>query len=460
MPPPDDMDRVHDSAVIISTGDELALGEKLDTNSAWLAERLTSRGIRVVAHLTVGDDETALVRAITHAADGGVALIVVTGGLGPTLDDLTRQALARALGESLIEDTAALEHLGRLMRSRGRTLSDLQRLQALRPSSAVMLPNPHGTAPGLFALVRGTAVFCLPGPPPEMKPMFEGEVLPRLRPPEGRSIAARVLHTLGLPEAEIGTRLGELMRRGRNPSVGTTASGGVVSCRIRYVGDAANADRELDAVESQVRGALGPCVFGSAEETIQSSTLAELRARDDRLVTVESCTGGLLGALITGVPGSSSTYLGGFVTYANEFKSGLLGVNPVLLERHGAVSCEAAEAMARGALAAIPHAAHEAPQGTIHALAITGIAGPEGGSEAKPVGTVFIAHAAMAARGAGSAAGRDACAARRFHFPGDRAAIRDRAAKMALAMLRFDVIGAGAERLLWEVEMDGRPRPS
>lgn len=454
---------MHTHAVVVSTGDELAAGEKLDTNSQWLADRLTALGIRVAEHITLGDDLAALAATIERHARAGTPLILITGGLGPTLDDLTRQALAQCLGESLIEDADAAAHLESWLASRGRTLSELQRLQAQRPPSARMLSNPRGTAPGLVAHVRGADVFCLPGPPGEMRPMFHEAVAPALRPPAGRAIACRVLHTLGLPEADIGTRLGELMRRGRNPGLGTTASGGIVSCRLRFDGPAQRADAELDALERDVRHALGDVVFGAGDDTIQSAVLRELAARGAKLVTAESCTGGLLGGMITQVPGASAVYAGGWVTYANEFKLGVLGVDPALIERCGAVSAEVAGAMARGAavLARDKAPTHDREW---HALAITGIAGPDGGSENKPVGTVFIAHAAGRghAQPGASSSPDVVVAVRRFAIPGDRSAVRERAAKLALAMLRAHLLNAGpplATKLLWQVQLGGAPIP-
>lgn len=435
----------HHAAVILSTGDELALGQKLDTNSQWLAERLTAIGVHVDRHVTLGDDREAIRAAIDDAVRAGVALVVMTGGLGPTLDDLTRQALADVLGERLIEDAAAFAHLDAWVKKRGRAMSDLQRLQALRPESAAMLPNPNGTAPGLFARVGGRCdVFCLPGPPLEMKPMFEREVAARLTPPAGKTIATRALHTIGLPEADVGTMLGELMRRDRNPSCGTTASGGVITCRLRFEGDASAAGRELDELERRVCAALGHFIFGDGDETLAHAVVRELKARGARLVTAESCTGGLLGSMVTAVAGSSAAYLGGVVSYANELKSGMLGVDPAVIARHGAVSAETAGAMARGAIAM---AEQHAGSGPLFAIAITGIAGPDGGTDAKPAGTVFIG---LAERG-----GAAAVEVRRFQIPGDRAAVRDRSAKLALAMLRFRLVGAVQHRLLWQSAMDG-----
>ncbi len=438
---------VHDRAAIISIGDELILGQTLDTNSRWISATLGEWNIRVAEHVTVPDDLAAQVAAMRRLA-ATVPLLICTGGLGPTADDLTRTALAELLGEPLVLDDAALAEITAMFQRRGRALTDLQRTQAMRPRSAAMLPNPHGTAPGLHAQLPAplpTAhcpnpradIFCLPGPPNEMMPMLLEQVRPRLNPPHATVVSTRILHTLGAGEGDLAQRLGNLMNRDRNPLVGTTASGGVVSVRIRYEGPEASAAAAVAETEARCRASCAPFVFGTGEDTIMSVTLDLLRARGEKLDTVESCTGGLVGSLLTSVPGSSDAYLGGWVTYANNFKTAEVGVPEHLLQAHGAVSEPVARAMADGALAAPAGAA------AAHALAITGVAGPGGGSDAKPVGTVFIA---LASRGSPTHV-------RRFAFSGGRDAVRDRAAKMALAMLRFRLLGQAPGPLLWETPL-------
>lgn len=427
----------HDRAAVISVGDELILGQTLDTNSRWISATLASWNIRVVEHVTVPDDLDAQVDALRRLGVR-VPLVIVTGGLGPTLDDLTRQALADVMGEELVTDEPALRALEALFRSRGRDLSAIQRTQAQRPRSASMLANPHGTAPGLHARLAASQcdAFCLPGPPGEMQPMLLEVVRPMLRVPEGLAVVTRVMHTLGLGEGDLAQRLGALMARDRNPLVGTTASGGVVSIRVRYEGpDAVLGAREVEATARACADAAGPFLFGEGDESIASAALASLRAASATLVTAESCTGGLIGAMLTAVPGSSDAYLGGWVTYANELKASALRVPARVLEAHGAVSAECCRAMLDGALDPASGASAD------WALAVTGVAGPSGGSDDKPVGTVFI--------GAASRAGH--ADVRRFRFPGARDVVRDRAAKMALAMLRFGVNRLGVPRLLWQV---------
>ncbi len=440
-------DRPHATAAILSIGDELILGQKLDTNAEWLSGRLAALGVRPVEHVTLDDDVEQIALALARLG-GRADLVVVTGGLGPTADDLTREALARAMGDSLVEDEGALLRLEAVAKRRGREIG-ANRVQALRPSRAVCLDNEHGTAPGLWGTLgdgaRGCDVVCLPGPPSENRPMFEGAVVPRLR-LGGRVIAVRVLHTFGLPESEVGARLGALMERGRNPIVGTTASGGVVSCRVRFEGDAGEAGGAMERAVEGVRGAVGDHVFGEGEETLAEALVEALRERDARLVVAESCTGGLLGAKVTGVAGSSDVFVGGWQTYSNEMKKAALGVDGALVDDPaaagyvGAVSAEVAGAMAVGALRAAPGGGAE------FALAITGIAGPGGATAGKAVGTVFIA---LASRGGSGEARVVEC--RRFQIAGDRERVRDRSAMSALAMVWLHLRGIGVGRLTWEV---------
>ena len=431
------------TCAILAIGDELILGQKTDTNSAWIADRATRRSVDVLEHVTVDDDIQAIagaVRRLARSAD----LIVTTGGLGPTSDDLTRQALGEAMGDPLVEDEDALAAIRSWFEGRGRSMPAANRVQARRPSRARCLPNPNGTAPGLRATLerddRSCVVFCLPGPPREMRPMFEACVEPLLSPGEGVIVRTRALHTFGLGESEVASRLGELMDRGRDPLVGTTASRGVVTCRLRSRRAASEPDavRDLDETERDIRRRLGDTVFlvGENDRPLESHVLDRLRDLGERMVVAESCTGGLLGATLTSQPGSSDAFCGGWVTYTNEMKQALLGVSAQALDTHGAVSRQVALAMARGALLG-----GESAGGADHALAITGVAGPGGGSETKPVGTVWIARA--------SNDGSDD--ARRFRFAGDRDAVRQWSAMTALGMLRLHLDGVSTP-LLGQVE--------
>lgn len=447
----------HTHAAIVSIGDELTLGQALDTNSKWLADQLLNLGITTIEHVTISDDQAQTADTLRRLARS-VPLILSTGGLGPTLDDLTRQALADVLGESLITDADAMKTLEARFAARGRALSEIQRIQACRPPSASMILNANGTAPGLHATIHtGTEknhnsesdvpvadVFCLPGPPGEMKPMFETHVLPRLRVQSGLTVLTQFIHLAGIGEGDAAAKLGALMDRTRNPLVGITASLGVLTCRIRYQGPlaASQATQQMDETERLIRGVLGPHVFADGQATLVGTVLGLLKARGETLVTVESCTGGMLGEFITDVPGASAAYDGGFVTYSNSLKTGLVGVPKDLIEKQGAVSEQTAYEMALGGFARTL---------ANHCLAITGVAGPDGGTDSKPVGTVFIA---LASRPTGWE-GAEHIQVRRFLISGARDDIRRRAAMAALTILLFWLRDgeAGGEKfkLLWEV---------
>lgn len=434
------MNSAHFRAAVLSFGDKLTLGQTLDTNSKWISERLAGVGILAVEHCTVADDRAAQAAAFRRLARE-VELIVCSGGLGPTADDLTRHALADAMGDVLVEDATALGQVRAWFTQRKREMPELNRVQALRPSRGESIENLRGTAPGLAGRLvpeggGGADVFCLPGPPGEMIPMFEAAVVPRLRPPADRMVRTRVLHCFGIGESDLATRLGPLMDRDRNPLVGTTASGGVVSCRLRYEGPgpASVAETALDATEAACREAGGAFAFGAGGETLAEVVLGLLRSRGETLGCVESCTGGLLGALVTEVPGSSDVFIGGLVTYSNAMKISLAAVPAALFAEGGpgAVSGETARAMAEGGLRAL---------GSDHCLAITGIAGPGGGTATKPVGTVWVARASRDGSGEG----------RCFLMAGGRQTIRDWSAKCALALLRFHLCGMREVKMLREV---------
>lgn len=429
----------HRTAAVLSIGDELALGETVDTNSAWIARRLAASGVKPVTHVTVDDNLDSIV-AIMRELAARVDVVVSSGGLGPTDDDLTRPALARALGEELVEDADAIAFLERRFNAIGRELLDANRVQAQRPLSGRCLENDRGTAPGLAAALREGDVacdfFCLPGPPREMRPMFERSVPPALNPPGDRVVRLRTVHEFGLPESAIPKLLGGLMERGRNPVVGTSAQTGFVTCKIRFEGDPAKVEAALGAAETQVRAALEPFVFGGEDETLASAVSELLRARGETVTTAESCTGGLVATMLTERADSSNVFVGGWATYSNEFKHGSLGVAREMIARHGAVSEAVARAMAEGALAR----SAEMERPATHAISITGIAGPGGGTKEKPVGTVWIARAT---RG-------EETDARLFRFSDQRDAIRERSALAALGMLRLKLIDRTDVRLLWE----------
>ncbi len=426
------------NAILLSIGDELALGQTVDTNSAWLAARLARLGVKAGEHHTLADDAPAIAEAVTRAAHrvGPTGLILITGGLGPTDDDLTREALAAAMGEPLIQDPASVEALDRFFAARGREMPRRNRVQAMHPRGSSMLDNPRGTAPGIRFILNGAVGFVMPGVPREMQGMFDDHIVPwldqRAAQAGGRDvILTTTVHTFGQGESDVAELLGPLMQRDRNPTVGTTVANGVCSVRIRSeFRDNKQAQRELEATAAEVEARLGSIVYGRDEATLQESTLAALIKVGLTVATAESCTGGLCAAMLTDVPGSSRAVTGGFITYTNGLKTAVLGVDPAMIQRHGAVSEPVAAAMAEGAMQRAE---------TSLAVAITGIAGPDGGTREKPVGTVCFA---LAARDA-------ATAVYSAMLPGERAAVRDRSAKVALQLLRLHTIGESATAIRW-----------
>jgi len=407
-------------AVILSIGSELVTGLWLDTHAQELARALVALGVEVLRHETVDDEASATADALRRACRDA-ELLLATGGLGPTLDDCTREALAEVLGTPLAEDPTALAHLEAWAEARGKTISTSNRRQALVPRGAATIPNPIGTALGLAARLGRTHLFFLPGVPGEMRRMLAEHVLPavaRLAP--GRVTRVHTVRTFGLPESVVGERLGDLMAPGRRPHVGTGVRGGMVDVHVYASGTAAEAAAAIEADAAAVRERLGPAVFAEGDGRMEDAVADLLARRRRTLALAESCTGGLIAAKLVNVPGMSRYFLEGVVAYANEAKVRTLGVPAALLEAHGAVSEPVARAMAEGA---------RARAGADLALGVTGIAGPDGGSAEKPVGTVWIALA----DDRGTRAEREV-------FTGDRALVRERAANAALNMLRLRLL--------------------
>ena len=409
------------NSIILSIGDELVLGQTVDTNSAWLSRQLASVGCDILAHQTVSDDQAAIERSIRELAPR-CDYLIVTGGLGPTEDDLTRQAVAVVLGVECVLSELWLAHLKEFFRLRKRPMAPSNRAQAMIPQGADMIDNTCGTAPGLHVRLVQCDIYVMPGVPKEMMAMFTRDILPHIAArSNGAVILSRTLHTFGLGESSVGEMLGELMKRGRNPSVGTTVSGGVVSIRINARFPSLEVARaELASTEKACRNALSELVYGQDGESLELVVSRLLKTQGKTVTSAESCTGGMLAAMLTATPGASVYFNQGWVTYANSAKQSLLGVPTDVLERDGAVSEPVVTAMAQGARQRAK---------ADFAVAISGIAGPDGGSADKPVGTVCIAIA-----------GADETGAHTFNFPGDRDMIRERACKMALAMLRLRLL--------------------
>lgn len=408
----------------LSIGDELLYGEVTDTNAARIAARFYGAALPVRRHLTVGDDEGEIAAALDFLAVEHDA-VVVTGGLGPTDDDVTARAAARATGRRLALNEEALARLREFFLRRGRELYPANEKQALLPAKAAVIPNPTGTASG-FHLVHRECLFAfLPGVPAEMTRMLDESVVPLLlaRRPTERSVRTHVLTVFGLSEAEIGDRLAGLERSRPGLSVAYCVSYPVVEVKLRAEGGReAEVDALIAETAPQVRQRLGDVVVAEGSETLDTAVARLFREKGLTLALAESCTGGLIAKLITDVAGSSAYFLLGVVTYANEAKAGLIHVPEAALAEKGAVSAEVARAMARGA---------RRLAGSDLALAVTGIAGPDGGSPEKPVGTVFIALA--------DASG---CVAKEYRFSGDRENIRTITAVTAMDWLRRRLSGS------------------
>jgi len=377
---------------IINTGTELMLGRVLNTHQQWLCRQLADAGHAVDRQVAVADTADAIVQAV-HEALGRADLVVTTGGLGPTSDDFTRQVIAGLFGLPLAEDPAAAAHIDRWFTDRGRVPPPGVRVQALVPAGATVLPNAHGTAPGLRLATRTTPprwLVMLPGPPRELRPMFLEQVLPWIGstfPAPAHSVC-RTLRSTGIGESSVQALLSgpltDLVSAGLE--IGYCCRPGEVD--IRFMARGAEAARLVAEAETRSRTELGPAVYGIDDDTLEAAVVGLLARRPATLSVAESCTGGLVASRITDVPGASAVFRGGAVVYSNDLKQQLLGVRGETLAAHGAVSEPTAREMAEGARRRL---------GSDFALALTGIAGPSGETAGKPVGTVFIALATPAA---------------------------------------------------------------
>lgn len=409
------------SAEIIAIGSELLAPDRTDTNSLWLTERLNRLGIDVKLKTIVGDDDARLEELIKDAVKRS-RVVITTGGLGPTEDDITRKVVARALGRRLSLDESVLNEIRQRFQSFGVNMPERNSRQAMVIDGAEVLPNPNGTAPGLYLEHENCAIALLPGPPREMNPMFENHVQSRLEKLAGDlRFARRVLRVAGMGESAIDEKIAPIYTQYENPQTTMLFNSSEVEIHLRAHGRTeAEADALLDHLSLKLEEALGNAVFSFRGETMEEVVGRSLTVKGFTLAVAESCTGGLIAQRLTNVPGSSKYFVEGVVTYSNEAKTRLLGVDKQLIKEFGAVSQQVARDMARG----VRHKAK-----TDFGLAVTGIAGPDGGTEEKPVGLVYIALADDAHT-----------EHKRFMIPGDRELIRWRASQAALDMLRRRLI--------------------
>ena len=409
------------TAEIIAIGSELLAPDRTDTNSLWLTEKLNSIGIEVKLKTIVGDDDARLEETIRDAVKRS-GCVITTGGLGPTEDDITRKVAARALGRRLLLDDVLLEGIRNRFQSFGLTMPERNSRQAMVIDGAAVLDNPNGTAPGLFLEHQGTSVALLPGPPREMKPMFENHVQPRLAEKAGHvRVVRRVMRVAGIGESAVDEKIAPIYTRYDNPQTTILINQSEIEIQLTARGRTeADAEVLLDKLSGEIEERLGHAIFAFRGEKMEEVIGLRLSVGGYTLAVAESCTGGLIAQRITEVAGSSKYFIEGVVAYSSDAKTRTLGVEPILLLEHGAVSAAVAEAMAEGV---------RKRAATDFGLSVTGVAGPSGGTEEKPVGLVYIALA--------SEVGTEH---RKLTLPGDRHLIRWRASQAALDLLRRRLI--------------------
>lgn len=403
-------------AELIFSGSELLQGRVLNTNAQYLGRRLFQSNVEVGWHVTVGDN-MAYLKQVLRQAMNRADLILITGGLGPTSDDLTKDAVAELLDLPMVLDDNSLAHIKGMFEKMGMSMPESNIRQAIFPAGAIILPNKRGTAPGALIERGDQMIALLPGPPHEMSSMFEETLLPIVlkRLGSGTSIRDKVFSLTGIAESAVQDLLKDLDGQ-INPGISYLARPGEVQVRVAaYADSAAVAEKMVAELSEKVEMLLEEHIFGDGSEAVEYVAARLLMQKGMLISVAESCTGGLIAARLTDIPGSSDYFMGGVVAYSNELKQSLLGVAPELIEQHGAVSKQTAIAMAEGV---------RDLTGTNLGLAVTGIAGPDGGTATKPRGLVYIALAAA-----------DETTCRKFQFPGERFAVRRGTVNAALNMV-------------------------
>jgi len=404
------------NAEIIAVGSELLTPARIDTNSLWLTAQLNSLGVEVIRKTVVGDDRNLLAQAVSSALDR-VPLLLVTGGLGPTEDDVTREAVAQALRRRLLFSEEILATIEARFRRLGRQMAPNNRKQAFLVEGALALDNPNGTAPGQWIDLPSGIVVLLPGPPRELEPMFLNHCLPLLRERLPRAcIRTRFFRVAGMGESDLDNLIAPIYKPYANPATTILAAEGDVQIHLRARADSEEAAEALvEELGAKILAALGDRVYSTDGSPLEDVLGRELKARGEALAVAESCTAGLLAARITEVPASSAWFAGGFVVYGTAMKTRLLGLDPALVEQHGVVSEAVAVAMAESA---------RDRTGATYALSVTGEAGPEPATPGVEPGTVWIGLATP-----------DSATARLFRFPAGRERVRRFAVQNAMHML-------------------------
>lgn len=405
------------SAEIIAIGSELLTPTKTDTNSLWLTEKLNDIGIEVKLKTIVGDDGERLEETVRDALRRS-DIVITTGGLGPTEDDITREFTAKALGRDLVYHDEIEQHLIERFRRWGREMPEINKRQAFVIDGAEVLPNPNGSAAGMFVESDGKMLAILPGPPRENQPMFLEHVLPKLKAVAGEVyVRRRILRVSGMGESAVDEIAAPIYKGYSDVQTSILFNKSEVEIHIAARGKTGEtAESSVEKLANELANALGNAVFSTDGKTMEEIVGIRLKERGETVAVAESCTGGLVARRLTEMPGSSAYFMEGAVTYSNDAKYRTLNVAPEIIAKHGAVSAECAEAMAKGM---------RERTGTDHAISVTGIAGPDGGSEEKPVGTVFIGYA-----------GKKGVKSVKIVLPGDRYLIRWRSSQAALDYLR------------------------
>lgn len=407
---------------LISVGTEILLGNIVNTNAAYLSEKCAQLGLSLYYQTVVGDNPDRLEETLRLAL-GRSDVVILGGGLGPTQDDLTKEVAARVLGKKLVEDPHSRELIQRFFDTRGmKEITENNWKQALVPEGAIVVDNDNGTAPGLILEEGEKIVILLPGPPGEMKPMFEKDIFPYLNKRQPEVIVSEMIKICGMGESKVESMIRDLIEKQSNPTIATYAKIGEVHLRLTAkAADEAAAKKLMKPVIRELKVRFGGHIYTTDEMvTLEESVVGLLKEQQLTLTTVESCTGGLFTGRLVNVQGASEVLKQGFITYSNKAKRKLIGVKKLTLKEFGAVSDKTAKEMAKGAILTT---------GSDVAVSITGIAGPDGGTKEKPVGLVYIAVSV-----------KGAMQVEEYHFTGNRMKIRESAVTAALTLLRTSIL--------------------